>query len=55
MQGKYVVQRGDKKPSLMALGQSQEHSIKCLQENSGAKGLYGQQVENEVIELSKHE
>ena len=43
MAGKFVVQRGDKKSSLMALDQSQEHSIQFLKEDSGAKGLYGQQ------------
>ena len=39
----------------MALDQSQEHSIKFLKEDSGARGLYGQQEEKEVIELSKPE
>ena len=37
----------------MALDQSQEHSIKFLKEDSGTKGLYGQQEEKEVTELSK--
>ena len=55
MEGKFVVQRGDKKFSMMALDQSHEHSIKFLKEDSGAKGLYGQQEEKEVIELSKPE
>ena len=55
MEGKFVVQRGDKKCSLMALDQSQEHSITFLKEDSGARGLYGQQEEKEVIELSKPE
>ena len=55
MAGKFVVQRGDKKSSLMALDQSQEHSIQFLKEDSGAKGLYGQQESKEVIELSKPE
>ena len=49
------MQRGDKKSSLMSLDQSQEHSIQFLKEDSGAKGLYGQQVSKEVIELSKPE
>ena len=31
MEGKFVVQRSDKKFSLMALDQSQEHSIKFLE------------------------
>ena len=53
MEGKFVVQRSDKKFSLMALDQSQEHSIKFPKEGSGAKGLYGQPEEKEVIELSK--
>ena len=39
----------------MALDQSQEHSIKLLKEDSGAKGLYGQQEEKEIIELSRPE
>ena len=55
MAGKFVVQRGDKKSSLMALDQSQEHSIQFLKEDSGAKGLYGQQESKEVIELYKPE
>ena len=55
MEGKFVVQRGEKKFSLMALDQSQEHSIKFLKDDSGAKGLYGQQEEKEIIELSKPE
>ena len=54
MEGKFVVQRNDKF-SLMALDQSQEHSIKFLKENSEAKGLYGQPEEKEVIALSKPE
>ena len=55
MEGNFVVQRSDKKFSMMALDQSHEHSIKFLKEDSGAKGLYGQQEEKEVIELSKPE
>ena len=48
MKGKFVVQRGDKKIALMALDQSQEHSIKFLQEDSGSKGLYAKQEEKEI-------
>ena len=55
MEGKFVVQRSNKKFSLMALDQSQELSIKFLKENSEAKGLYGQPQEKEVIALSKPE
>ena len=55
MAGKFVVQRGNKKSSLMALDQSQEHSNQFLKEDTGAKGLYGQQESKEVIELSKPE
>ena len=50
--GKFVVQRCDKKSSLMALDQSQEHSIQFLKEDRGAKSLYWQL---RVIELSKPE
>ena len=39
----------------MALDNSQEHSSKFLKENSEAKGLYGQQEEKDVIELSKRQ
>ena len=53
MEGKFVVQCSDKKFSLMAFDQSQEHSIEFLKEDSGAKGLYGQPEEKEVIGLSK--
>ncbi|KAL8589292.1 hypothetical protein ACOMHN_039935 [Nucella lapillus] len=42
MCGKFSVQRGDSKFSLMALDQSQEHSVKFLKEEGGTKGLYGQ-------------
>jgi len=45
MHGKFVVQRGDKKFSIMALYQSHEHSITFLKEDIGAKGLCGQQEE----------
>ena len=55
MAGKFVVQRGDKKSSLMALDQSQDHSFQFLKEDSGAQGLYGQQEPKELIELSKPE
>ena len=55
MEGKFVVQRGDKKFSIMALDQSQEHSIKFLKEDSGSKGLYAQQEEKDINELSKPE
>ena len=55
MDGKFVVQRGNKKFSLMSVDQSQEHSIKLLKDTAGAKCLYGQQDEKEVIELSKPE
>ena len=55
IQGKFVVQRSNKKFSLMALDQSQEHSIKFLKEDGGTRGLYGHQEEKEVIELSKPE
>lgn len=55
MEGKFVVQRGDKKFSLMALDQSQEHSIKFLKEDSGSKGLYARQGEKEINKLSKLE
>ena len=34
MEGKFAVQRSDKKFSTMALDQSQEHSIKFLKEDS---------------------
>ena len=52
MEGKFVVKSSNKKFSLMALDQSQEHSNKFLKEESGAKGLYGKQEEKEIIELS---
>ena len=55
MAGKLVVQRGNKKSSVMALDQSQEHSTQFLKEGSGAKGVYGQQESKEVIELCKPE
>ena len=55
MAGKFIVQCGDKKSSMTALGQSQEYSFQFLKEDSGTKGLYGQQESKEVIELSKPE
>ena len=55
MEGNFVVQRSDKKFSLMGLDQSQEHSIQLLKEDSGPKGLYGQVEEKMVIELSRAE
>ncbi len=53
--GQLVVQRSNKKFTLMALDQSHEHSTKFLKEDSGSKGLYGKQEEKEVIELSQPE
>jgi hypothetical protein len=43
------------KISLMELDESQQHSIEFLKEDSRTKGLYGQQEEKEIIELSKPE
>ena len=49
-----MVQRSDKKFSLMGMDQSQEHSINLWKEDIVVqKGLYGQKEEKEVIELSK--
>ncbi|KAL8620009.1 hypothetical protein ACOMHN_015291 [Nucella lapillus] len=55
MEGNFVVQRSEKKFSMMGLDQSQEHSIQFLKEDSGPNGLYGQEEEKEMIELSKPE
>ncbi|KAL8568468.1 hypothetical protein ACOMHN_067118 [Nucella lapillus] len=55
MEGNFVVQRSEKKFSMMGLDHSQEHSIQFLKEDSGPKGLYGQEEEKEMIELSKPE
>ena len=55
MKGHFVVQRSDKKFSLMSLDQSQEHSIWMLKEDGGPKGLYNQVEEKMVIELSRTE
>ena len=55
MNGKFSVQRGEGKCSMMALDQSQEHSVKFLKEEGGTKGLYGQSEEKEMIELSRPE
>ena len=53
--GLFVVQRSNKKFATMALDQSQEHCVKYLKDGSGTKGLYGQQSEQEMIELSRPE
>jgi len=50
-----MVQRSEKKFSLMGLDQSQQHSIKLVKEDSGPKGLYGQAEDKAVIELSRAE
>ena len=55
MKGHFVVQRSEKKFSLMGLDQSQEHSIRMLKEDGGPKGLYNQVEEKMVIELSRAE
>lgn len=55
MNGKFSVQRGEGKCSMMALDQSQEHSVKFLKGEGGTKGLYGQSEEKEMIELSRPE
>ena len=51
----FVVQRSKKKFSLMGLDQSQEHSIKYLKEDSGPKGMYGSEKDEEkiAVELSR--
>ena len=41
MDGKFVVQRDNKKLSLMSLDQNQEDSFKLQKDTAGAKGLYG--------------
>ena len=41
MDGKFVVQRDNKKFSLMSLDQNQEDSFKLQKDTAGAKGLYG--------------
>ena len=51
--GKFVVQRSNKKFSLMGLDQSQEHSIQFLKQDCGPKGLYGETAEKLAIELSR--
>ena len=53
--GLFVVQQSNKKFSTMALDQSQEHCVKYLKVGSGTKGHYGQQSEQEMIELSRSE
>ena len=53
IEGNFVVQRSEKKFSLMCLEQSEKHSIKFLKEDSGLEGLYGHEAEKAVIELSK--
>ena len=55
MKGHFVVQRSEKKSSLMGLDQSQEHSIRMLKEDGGPKGLYNKVEEKMVIELSRAE
>ena len=52
---RFMVQRSEKKFSLMGLYQSQLHSIKLLKEGNGPKGLYGQAEDKAVIELSRAE
>ena len=55
MKGHFVVQRSDKKFSIMGLNQSQEHSIRMPKEDGGPKGLYNKVEEKMVIELSRAE
>jgi len=52
---RFMVQRSEKKFSLMGLDQSQLHSIKPRRGDSGLKGLYGQAEDKVVIELSRAE
>ena len=41
--------------SLMGLDQSQEHSIRLIKEDGGSCGLYGDESEKELPEISKPE
>ena len=51
--GLFVIQRGRHKFSLMAMDQNQEHNIKFMKQDGGCKGLYGQQDEHDMIEISR--
>jgi hypothetical protein len=55
MGGMFCVQRSQHKFSLMAMDQSHEHTIKHLKEDGGTWGLFGQEEQKTVIELSRPE
>ena len=51
--GLFCIQRGSAKFSLMAMDQNMEHHIKFIKSEGGSKGLYGNQDERDVVEISR--
>ena len=55
MEGLFVVQRSSTKFSLMELDQSQEHSVQLVKSDGGSRGVYYDQEEKEMLEISRPE
>ena len=53
MKSIFVVQRSRSKFFLMGLDQSQENSIKLMEEDGGGRCLYGEKNEKELMEISR--
>ena len=51
--GLFVIQRSNTNLSMMALDRNHEHCIKFLKEEGGPTGLYGDEEEKDVIEISR--
>lgn len=51
--GLFSIQRGNAKFSLMASDQNMEHCIQFLKGEGGSKGLYGNQEERDLAEISR--
>ena len=55
MQGLFVVHQSCTKFSLMGLDQSQEHSVQLVKSEGGNRGVYYDQEEKEMLEISRPE
>ena len=51
--GLFSIQRGSSKFSLMSMDQNMEHYIRFVKSEGGSKGLYGNQEERDVVEISR--
>ena len=51
--GLFCIQGGSTEFSLMAMDQNIEHFIKFIKSAGGLRGLYGNQEERDIVEISR--